>query len=212
MSSIEALEVAEVWETRGTSGEQEGHHNNKDVPDGNTDDLTEDLLLLEQTGLHSWVTLDNVGDWRLSSKGNSSESIHDQVDPKEHLSGHGRLREHKDTNKDAEDQTDVNSQLELEETGAVLEDISSPLDSSNSTGELVLGKDHLSGVLGGGASTAHSKSDLSLGKRISIIDTFTGNRDDSHEFHGLLTFLDGVFFGINFFHILVDTQEFESSD
>lgn len=89
--------------------------------------------MFEQTCLHSWVTLNNVGNWRLSSKGNSSKGIHDQVDPKEHLSGHWRLREKEDTNEDTEDQTDVHSQLELKETGAVLEDISTPLDGGNST-------------------------------------------------------------------------------
>jgi hypothetical protein len=91
------------------------------------------LSLVEQGSLFSWITLDDVSDWGLSTKGNSGKCIHDQVDPKEHLSSHRWLREDEDTNKDSEDQTDVHGQLELKETSAVQEKVSTPLDSGSDT-------------------------------------------------------------------------------
>lgn len=81
-----------------------------------------------------------------SCKGEGSESIHYQIDPKKLNSGHWGLSHPHGAEEDDEEAGEVDSNLELKESTEVLVDVSTPHDRSKGRFEIIVGDDHIRDV------------------------------------------------------------------
>lgn len=148
--------------------------------DGVTEDVSPHDIGDDLSVLMVRRSLENILFRRLGGECESSEGVHDKVDP-EHLDGVERhVLEDDSAEEDNEHGYDVDSELELEELADVVEDGSAELESDNDGGEVVIHEDDVRGTLGDiGASDTHGEADISSGESGSIVGTVTGNSDNT---------------------------------
>lgn len=127
-----------------------------------------------------WLSLEDLHGWWFSGKGESSEGIHDQVNP-EHLNGsQWGFSEDGRSEEDNEHSNNVDGKLELKELSDVIIDVSSELKSNNDGGEVVIQKNDITSTLGDISSgNTHGKTNIGLGQSWGIIGTITSYGDNT---------------------------------
>ena len=169
--------VGSVVDSSEESAKEHDETHKEDVPDGNTKDLSPDGSAQNGSLLLEWSALDHRWKWWLSGESEGCEGIHDQVDPEE-LDGVQRgLAEDDDAHEHDEDGAEVDGDLELQEAGHVVEDVSAPHDGSQRSLEVVVRQDDVSSLLGGRAAGAHSESNVSASECLNIVDAIASDGD-----------------------------------
>ena len=126
------------------------------------------------------TTLHNARIGRLCGKGESSECVHDEVDP-EHLYGSQRsVVEDQRAREDNEEGNDVDRHLELKELADVVEGRSAILHSTQDAAEVIVEKLDIGRLFGNiSAGNAHGKADVTTVQGRSVICTIAGNSNSS---------------------------------
>lgn len=83
----------------------------------------------------------------LGSECESSKGIHDQIDPQKLTCSERRFSENRSSDSNGQDNSQVDSNLELKESANIVIDISTPLNSLNSSVEVILNKNNISNLL-----------------------------------------------------------------
>ena len=121
---------------------------------------------------------DLVGVGVLSGESNGGKNIHDQVDPEELHNVEGRVTEENSSGDDVDHASDVDSDLVLDKLADVVLNVTSPSDGGDNSHEVVVHKDDVSMVLGGGASVlSHGETNVGLAKGTRVGETFTSDGD-----------------------------------
>jgi len=113
---------------------------------------------------------------RLSSKGESGEGVHDQVNPKHLRRGERGLREDASTSENNEHGDDVDGQLELEELADVIVNVAAIPDGSQDGAEVVIKKLNVASTLGDiSTGNAHGEADISAVESGGVVGAITSN-------------------------------------
>lgn len=112
----------------------------------------------------------------LSGESNSGKDVHDQVDPEELHDAEWRVAKDKSGRENEDHAGEVDGHLELNEFAYVILNVTAPSDRGNDSEEVIVHKDNVSVVLGGGASVlAEGETNISLGESTRVTQTFTGD-------------------------------------
>ena len=143
--------------------------------------------------------------WWLGGKGQSGEGVHDHVNPehldssKDSLLGLESRDEHND------DSDYVDGQLELEELSDGVINISSPHDSSDDGGEVIVQKDDISSLSGDlSTGVTHSESDIGSLESWGVIGSVTSDSNhvsvsNKSENHSVFIFWSASGHDVKFF-------------
>lgn len=142
---------SETLKASNVGTEDEKNKDQDEVPEGDTQDLSPDSSS-HNLNLGSWWISQDLLHWWFSRQGDGSESVHDQVDPKELDGVEWRLSDEEPTDEDGQECRNVHSYLELEETGDVVEDVSSPLDGLYGSFEVIFDQNEVSTIDGSTAA------------------------------------------------------------
>ena len=126
---------------------------------------------------------DLVGIRVLGGESNGGKHIHDKVDPEELNNVEGRVTKEDSGADDVDHAGDVDGDLVLNELANVVLDVASPSDGGDDSHEVVVHKDNIGVVLGGGASVlTHGETNISLAKSAGVTKTLTGDGNASLGF------------------------------
>ena len=135
-------------------------HNYEDVPNWDSDDLSPDLPGEDFDIAFVGLALDHLGERGLCREGEGSKGVHNQINPKELNSWEGWLSEQKNSNEHRDNYWNVDSDLELQESSDILEDVSSPHHRSNIGFEVIVNQDHICDIFDCWAAGSHGKTDI----------------------------------------------------
>jgi hypothetical protein len=124
--------------------------------------------------------LECLGIGVLGGESNGSKNIHDQVDPEELHDVEGRVTKENGCGDNVDHASDVDGDLVLDKLADVVLNVTAPFDGSDNSHEVVVHKDDISVVLGGGAAIlTHGETDVGFAKGAGIAKTFTSDGDGS---------------------------------
>ena len=154
------------------------HKEGNDLENGLSNNVSPHDWVDNGVSLISGFALEDILIGGLSGKGQSSEGIHNQVDP-EHLSGRERrLSEEASTGEHDEHGDNVDGQLELKELSDIVEDAATVTDSGENRAEVIVHEGDIGSVLGYISTTdSHSEADIGAVKSRCIVGAITGDGD-----------------------------------
>jgi len=115
---------------------------------------------------------------RLSSEGEGSEGIHNQVNPEKLHGGQRLLTEEASASEDEEHGNNVDSELELEELADIVIDVTTESNGSQNRAEVVIHKLDITSVLGNiGASDSHSETNIRSVESRRVVGTISSHSD-----------------------------------
>ena len=143
--------------------------------------------------------------WRSSSKSNSSQYIHDKIEPNKLCGLERWLSQVNGSTYQSNDTCNVTSHLELEELLNIRIDVFTPHQTSNDRYELVVNKNKSGSLSRDRFARSHSKRTISLLQTWKVIEAVTNNTDLS----SFLKFLSFAIQLIRTLHILETNRDHE---
>ena len=143
--------------------------------------------------------------WRSSSKSNSSQNIHDKIEPNKLCGLERWLSQVNGSTYQSNDTCNVTSHLELEELLNIRIDVFTPHQTSNDRYELVANKNKSGSLSRDRFARSHSKRTISLLQTLKVIEAVTNNTD----FSSFLKFLSPAIQRIRTFHLLETNRNHE---
>jgi len=137
-----------VGEAEHERSKEEHDEEDNELVDALGEDLSPHDFAHDHLSGLDWFASQVAGIWRLSGKSESSEGVHDKVDPQEVENGERRSAIEKGSNDREDAASDVDSHLELQELLHIVIDVSAPADGDHGGAEVVVQNDHVSLVLG----------------------------------------------------------------
>jgi len=172
LGSLGSVGVFQVEDS--LAAEDDDAHDN-DIPEGDAIDLAPDDLLKDGVSLSDGRFIQDGGHGVHGGQGESSESVNDQVDPQELSRADGRLSQVQVTDENGDENREVASDLELQETLDVGVNVTAEHNSVHAIKEVVIGQDNIALLLGDRGSGAHAEADMRCAERFDVVVAVTNN-------------------------------------